>query len=529
MESRNRRRLRECGIPLDMCGPAHAFSIGPGGSPGAAHPLIRPEDWAAEIAAASAEESRFWASGSVPIELLVELPFWLMIPDCELSGSYGTTKAPALIRNQYVAVADGPCFLTSRSNHVYIGPAANLDLNDKVPKRVRELRAPVFHPMKTVVVFRPNSVEDAIQALLESPVDPECPTAAVRRVNRSFQYLQSLAYSHIPILNSLILSYRLASRDPFAYRVATWDVPTWFVRHNEELLRISLMPYHDNDGYPTTKEFTTGEPSLFCSAVPQAVETTTNTDIPPGMEEILDAQSLFYRGHLDDAVRSAVTAIEVAIEGQIKELLTSQGFSREQIHDRLKATWNDFDERVRDYERIRGTRIPGPVVSCIPYINGIRLKSELGWVRRLRHKIVHEGLRVAGGSRGTMLRALETMTWLFRWLSWSEGEAEDHSRNYIFFEAMRGLGVPKYPTDYRASGISVQPIPAGEGEAAVSCDVFRSQYFSSIEAHSSDIELFALISFEYLGIDLDDGPPVDDAVVVDRGDEGERQSGGRPR
>jgi hypothetical protein len=208
-----------------------------------------------------------------------------------------------------MAVSHGPFFLTSRSNFVFVGPRDDLDVGEQPPRPVEQVRAPVFHPMKTVVIFRPEAKEDTIKALQESPVDPE-DSAAIRRINRSLQYLQSLAYAHIPVLNALILSYRLASRDPFAFRVAPRDIATWFVQNKEELVRVCLMPYYDCDAYPAVRDFTTGEPSLFTSAAPQAVDAKAAGCDAPGMEEILDAQSLFYRGHLDDAVRSAVTAIE---------------------------------------------------------------------------------------------------------------------------------------------------------------------------------------------------------------------------
>ena len=516
MESASRRRLRECGIPLDMNAPMQAFAIGPGRNACGPPHLIPREKWEEEAAAKGAEESEFWEGHAVPIDLMVELPFWLTIPDCELSVVYGETNVRARIRGQYMAVSDGPLFLASRSNFVFIGPRDDLDAGEQLPEPVKRVRAPVFHPMKTVVIFRPEAKEDAIQPLRESPADPE-DTVVIRRMNRSFQYLQSLAYAHIPVLNALILSYRLASRDPFAFRIAPWDVPTWFIQHNGELLRVCLMPYHDNDEYPATRSFATGERSLFSSATPQAVDAKAIADMAPGIEEILDAQSLFYRGHLDDAVRSAVTAIEVAIEGQIAKLLGSQGCTIEQIESRLKETWKDFDERVLDYERISGTRIPGPILSPIPYINGIRLKSELGWVRRLRHKIVHEGLRVDSRSRGMMLRAIETMTWLFYWLTWSEGDAEDHSASYVFFEAMRGLQVPRYLPAYRESSIEVLSDQNVYGKPNASEDILWSQYHSTIEEKTSDVELFALMSFNYLEVDIDDAPPpVDDSVLVER-------------
>jgi len=209
-----------------------------------------------------------------------------------------------------------------------------------------------------------------------------------------------------------------------------------------------------------------------------------------------------------------VTAIEVALEAQITKLLASKGCTEQEIESRLAETWNDFDQRLADYERISGTRVPGPVLSCIPYINGIRLKSEFSRVRKLRHKIVHEGLRVDSQSRGPMLRAIETTTWLFHWLSWEKGKAQENSRNYAFFEMMRGMGVPRYSVRYSDSGALVLPREDRQEQVKTAEASIGQQYVTTIDSEKPDIELFTLMSFAWFGIDAEDAPPPTDKGVA---------------
>jgi hypothetical protein len=146
-----------------------------------------------------------------------------------------------------------------------------------------------------------------------------------------------------------------------------------------------------------------------------------------------------YRGRFGDAVRSAVTGIEVAVDAQLAKLLKDKGFSDEKIAARLDETRNSFFERVQDYEQLSQKRLPGPLIHEVPYINGIRLRAELDWVRSLRHKVVHEGIRVDIFERGKTLRAIETMSWLFEWLSWEDEHGPKDSRNYTFFSMLATL------------------------------------------------------------------------------------------
>lgn len=516
MEHPDIRRLRESGIPLDTSWPMHAMFAGIRTEDGEPPPLINPQEWDQEEEAFAAEESEWWKGRSVPIHLMVELPFWLMIPDCELSVPHDDATVTASVRGHYMEVSDGPLALDSHVNVVHIGPNDELKAGKDQPSSVAQTEAPVYRPMKTVVVFQPMAMEDSLVALQERKPPTWQDRTRLRRINRASKYLQSLAYAHIPFLNRLITSYRSTSLDPFAFQVSEWDVPVWFALFKDMIVPMGLMPYWGNDWYPTLRKMGGGETTAFVASPVDAVQTQVKSEVMPGRLELLDALSLSYRGRFDDAVRSAVTAIEVALECQLRQLLEAKGYTDDQSQRRLDETRNTFEKRLADYEKLSKKRLPGPVLSCVPYINGIRFKSELWQVRELRHKIVHEGVRVDIHSRGPMLRAIETMTWLFRWLTWEDGDAQEDSKNYVFFSLMRGNFI--YPVEYSSSGVVVVPLDRGDDKVKTGSEMFAAQYAGAIDSPDSDNELFVKMSFGYLGMEAVDAPPAlpGDALLHER-------------
>jgi hypothetical protein len=238
-------------------------------------------------------------------------------------------------------------------------------------------------------------------------------------------------------------------------------------------------------------------------------------EVAPGKLEMLDALSLLYRGRFGDAVRSAVTAIEVALEAKLTELLHQKGKTEEQIQNRLSETRNNFEARIADFEKASGKRLPGPYLSFIPYINGIVLREELGWVRILRHDIVHRGIRIDIFAVGHMRRAIETMTALFRWISWEDNHQAENPSNTAFFGAMHGR--PLLPFEYTPEGVVVGERPDGN-EVPFGPRLLIEQYLSSIEEGNGNLDLFTTMSFSQLHVPCADGPPEieDDPIIRER-------------
>lgn len=471
-------------------------------------PSIPREEWAAESARAETEEREWWQGNRVPVQLIVELPFWLLMPDGDIYVAYDRAKVAATVRGNYMDVSVGPMSLTSRNNVVLLGPGDEL-WGRHLPESIVPSQMPVYRPMKTTVTFKSEAIAGCFEAWRNRYSVAPDDRAGIRRVNRAMQYLETLATAHIPLLNKLITSYRSVSLDPYAFEVSAWDVPVWYAQHDETLVRIGLMPYWGDDTYPTVNDGRSVSP--FVATTIEAVQSQANANVAPGKLELLDAMSLMYRGRFGDAVRSAVTAIEVALEAQLANLLKRTGLSETEIDERLAATRGSFFDRLAEFEQLSQKRLPGPLLHVVPYINGIRLRSELDWVRTLRHKVVHEGVRIEVLQRGPMLRAIETMTWLFAWLSWEDEHGPEDNRNYVFFDFVRGRTV--YPFGYSDTGVSVFPLPTHDhGETIVTDEeLIFEQYLATTDPPVGDAELLVRMSFEYLGLACEDGPP--DAIV----------------
>jgi len=364
---------------------------------------------------------------------------------------------------------------------------------------------PVYRPMKTVVASEVEVLADCFEAWntrADVAVDDR---PGIRRMNRVMKYLETLAWAHIPFANRLITSYRSTSHDPFAFEVSEWDVPVWYAIQDNKVVWIGLMPYWSDDFFPEVWSTTGRDPFVATSL--DEVQAQAETDVAPGKLELLDALSLMYRGRYGDAVRSVITAIEVALEFQIRNVLAQKGHTDEQIEQETEKTRDSFFDRLQRYEHLSQRRVPGPILHCVPYINGIRLRSELDQTRRLRHKIVHEGNRVDLFERGPILRAFETMSWLFEWLTGEDEHGPEGDRNYTFFSTLRGQ--PRLPFEYVETGVRVHPelIPKADESIVTADELIHRQYLRTTECESSDLDLCVRMSFEFIGIDCEEGPP----------------------
>jgi hypothetical protein len=227
----------------------YSFAVGFSPEKGQPLPQIPREEWESEIERMHAEERQWWGGELVTAQLAVELPFWLMVPDGEISLTHENTKVQALIQGRFLEVSDGPMSLPSRSNAVVIGPGDDV-WNRELPESVVPSKMPVYRPMKTVVVFQAQVIADCFAAWRTRRDIKAGDRIGVRRMNRVMQYLGTLATAHIPFLNKLITSYRSTSLDPYAFEVSEWDVPVWYAIHEETLAWIGLMPYWGNDTFP---------------------------------------------------------------------------------------------------------------------------------------------------------------------------------------------------------------------------------------------------------------------------------------
>ena len=86
-----------------------AFTFGIAPDDGEPLELIDRADWEKEIEAAKADELK-WDGERAPIRLMVELPFWLLLPDGDVSVSHEQTSILAEICGDYAEVSQGNAF-----------------------------------------------------------------------------------------------------------------------------------------------------------------------------------------------------------------------------------------------------------------------------------------------------------------------------------------------------------------------------------------------------------------------------------
>ena len=457
-------------------------------------------------------EAAFWQSPKIFATISAELPFWLMIKPCSIDLIIAGCPAQASIFQNLVAVHEGDLSLQSNNNLVTVisdGQPIQLDTGDSYTRR----------PMKTVIEFDTYVHSAAIENWTNRGQVKSDDHSAIAAVNYSMQYFSALAHGHIPYLNKLIHSYRSTSFDPFVMEVSEWDVSNWYLETADSFVSISLMPYQSLDFVPDIGELGSIERSKYVATSQEAVQAQSRTDLAAGKIQILDAKSLMFRGRYTEAIRSAVTAIEVAVEEKYKEAATQRGQSAELTLTVLEETKMNFFNRIHQLEMLLGRRLPGPRSFrgwlnenpddplLAPYLNGVRLRDELQAVRNLRHDFVHRGMSINPYDRGPALRAIETMTWLFEWVDPTDQFSGESTKNYGFFSLMRG--VFHLVSTASADGVSVEAPQISSTKLVFPKDYLLDVYKQTLVAGKEDIDLFVAMTLAALGVSYQDAPPTE--------------------
>ena len=452
-----------------------------------------------------------WKSERKPIELVVELPFWLLIPPGNINITVGPCTLHAVVCSG-VEFQLGTTLTRSHINTLFIGPSLVAEQNN-IPISILSDGA-VKRFTRTIVAFRSHAHSDAIAAI----------SGDFRRRNQGYEYFATLAFGHLSFLNQLINSYRRVVVDPFVTEVSEWDVPVWFLATGQGLVSIPLSRYSVQDDFPSTKGMRDSHGRPYYAAKMTDIEAASKLPVVPGEIELLDGWSLYFRGKYGDSIRSLVTAVEVLLESQLRAQLLAFHKSPEIVYRELELTRNNFWDRVDHYCELAGVRVPGPLLHYIPYINGVRLREEMEHTRRLRHNIVHHGKRLDHNLRPVLQRAAETTTWFFDWLSENGDFAGRQSRHYSFFSSQRNHC--RFPFEIRSEGVVVLALHStelslsdDEGEDN-EVDVIESADVSllpvatlvatlkHINGRGPDLELFTLMALTMLRLDaIGGGPP----------------------
>lgn len=452
-----------------------------------------------------------WDSERVPVELTIELPFWLLVPNGDVNLTISDCTVRMRVVNNGVKFSLGHHQSVNQQT-VFLG---SLDDAAKASTRLVLLTGGGQSRLtKTLVTFQVSAHSDALEALKSKD----------SKWHQGCKYFQSLIIAHLDFLNLLLNSYRRLSADPFATEVSAWDVPIWSLSAEGIKRNISLFPYLAFESHPSLAKFSNpSEVTPFIAASLEDIERIAATDATPGEVELLDGWSLYYRGRHADSIRSFVTAIEVLLEARLREVMRTLAASPEDVERRILETRNKFMKRLDQYCHLTQSRVPGPYLHVLPTLNGVRLASELEQTRDLRHKIVHDGRRLDRNLVRPMSRVAETMTWLFNWLSKAGESGRGVKRPSHFYEA----GREGILFDFRleAGGVRLLPSLAGVAEGEDSgffIDSFdpatipEGRFLRSLGGGGkpSDIELFAKMAFAKLKVpNLGDTPPVADSPL----------------
>jgi hypothetical protein len=367
-----------------------------------------------------------WQAATVAVELHVELPYWLMVPDCTQNVEVNGHTFLVDIRDDYVelylnVIGD------SKSTCLYAGPPQMV--RPDVQKLIEQSKAPTMRrKCKTVLLIHSDCNKDVLVASAEKD----------RRKRSAYLHLQSFCEAHLDIVNRLIQQYRLSTYDYFAYELSPWDIPIWFVKSGTDSIRIVLQDYATWDEKPVIVSGGTKE--RYKLIEPSELQTALTVQPSAGEFELLDALNFMERGDYSDAVRRITTAIEAQTEFALRQELL-KNHSLQDVEKTLKDTRTNFPERLRLYQETSGRKLSDALV------------KELDTTRDLRHLIVHSGKRIGFNERGQAQRSVDTGRWIFNWLENQPARRDVRERRI----GMRSLGrhLSFYYTEVTPAGVVV--------------------------------------------------------------------------
>ena len=331
-----------------------------------------------------------WEATTVPVELHVELPYWLMVPDCVQNVEVNGHTFSVAVRDNYFELY-AAAVVDSKSTCFYLGPPQRL--RPDLEKAIKKSKAPITkRKCRTVLLIHSDCNKDVAAASLEKG----------RRKRSADLYLQSFCEAHLGIVNRLIQQYRLATYDYFAHELIPWDIPIWFVVSGTDCVRIVLQDYAAFDEKPVIVRDGSRVGERYKLIDPSELQTALSAQPSAGELEMLDALNFMERVDYSGAVQRITTAIETQTEfALLQELLKTRPMA--DAEKQLREAEN-FWARLRLYQKLSGRKLNDA------------LAKELNTTRELRNSIVHRGKRIGFGERGQAQRSVDTGRWIFNWL-----------------------------------------------------------------------------------------------------------------
>lgn len=316
-----------------------------------------------------------WQATTVPVELHVELPYWIMVPDCTQNVEVNGHTFLVDTRDDYVesylnVIGD------SKSTCLYAGPRQKLrpDVQNAIEKNKA---ATMSRKCKTVLLIHSECNKDVLAASVDKD----------QRKRSAYLYLQSFCEAHLDIVNRLVQQYRLSTYDYFAYELSPWDVPIWFLKSGTDSVRIVLQKYATWDEKPMIVDNVSGgKKERYKLIDPSDLQAALAIQPSAGEFELLDALNFMERGDYSDAVRRITTAFEAQTEYALRQELLKK-LPLPDVEQALEDTKTNFPKRFELYQNSSGRKLNDA------------LAKELDTTRKLRHSIVHSGKRIAFNER----------------------------------------------------------------------------------------------------------------------------------
>jgi hypothetical protein len=384
-----------------------------------------------------------WGAPWIEVNIWVELPFWLMVEDTAVPVGVGGHIFEVAIQESYFELHAG-AISDSKQFVAYHGPFKRREALSEDIRSCMEMRPEVpfmWRKSKTVLKINSRCNENVWNMAQRCEFEHENSISWLRVANVVRYYLTELCRAHIPVVNSLVQGYRLATYDYFPYEISPWDVPFWLVERSGKCIQSWLVPYRQWDSKPVGfatplqewgRKFASGEkndpPTLPYKLIDaNDLRDQVSSVAAPGEFELLDSLNLMERGDYSGAVRRITTALEAIVEAEVGKAVKAADGTKNAAKF-LRDTETNFRRRVTKYEELSGRTLPGA------------LRTEMSETRKLRHSIVHRAYRIGPSERPRAQRAVDTGRWTFNWFENNKQRTEIREKKI----AHRGLGRDRY-------------------------------------------------------------------------------------
>jgi hypothetical protein len=397
-----------------------------------------------------------WDSPLVPVHLVVELPYFLMLEIARIDVEFHSITFEMMISDQDFEVFVGE-FTDARRTCGYQGNGPDLfESRDDV----KALNLPLIRrKQRTTIYLKTQCNEDVLNSVY----------AMDDSSREAFIYLETLCEAHIPVINELVRRYRLMTYDYFAYEVQPWDIPVWHVRGGKPgHVSVPLFHYASLQSRPwidtnllkrdVSEEDRAHRYQLTLTSVNELAAVDSSLAVP-GEDDLLDARNLMERGDYNGAIRRATTALEALVEYVLRQELLKQ-FDPATVEDRLLKSQNDFPGRLRQWQRLSGVKLNDSTNRAIDRL------------RTLRHEVVHRGRRLSYEERGLAQQCVDTGRWAFNAIQRDQTRTQLREFTNMTVRAIaRPTLALRFPVTETPTGFQVRSLRS-EFSSSESCEDF---------------------------------------------------------